>query len=236
MLKGQLDPRQVAFTGYETKCEKIVKDLSAFAAAKMVERPVEGAVAESYHKRIPSPVWLSDIKSKISGTYIASGKGSSKKPFKYGYLNDFALDIRRIVGNFMRFNYYADSGTIKLRKDMLKILFKFETLWFDLHREIEAVQPTMYFTQPLPELKAIVSAYDEMAKQLSTAGNGGYAIDSFIDRVKLVFDADAYKRYLKIIDNQPMCYGEILSKLTECEYDSLDQMKEDVDRIVNNCR
>jgi hypothetical protein len=232
MLKGQSDPRQVLFASYEARCTKIVKEISAIQIAKYFESASGYESLPHYKLRIPHPTSFADVKSRIEGLPI--GK-TSKKSTKYVYLNDFALDVRRIVGNSIRFNYQADSVTKSIRKEVLKVLWKFESLWLTLLKEIDRTTPNMYFTQPLPELKYGLLAYEELVKQTSHAGEGVFAVDAFIDPVSVTIqDPVALKGYLKVV-SRPLSFGEILSKLIECEYDVLDELMEDVDLIVNNC-
>ena len=111
-----------------------------------------------YAKRIPHPVSLETVRNKL--------KGSSKyKNSRYSYLNDFALDTRRIFGNFFRYNYQLES--VKLRKDVWKVLYKFEERWYKLHKSIDEKIGGMHFVQPLPELKACLAAYEDIIKVLS---------------------------------------------------------------------
>jgi hypothetical protein len=153
--KAVFDPRQVRMDGYESSAEAIIKELKSINTSKMFESDSGYLKFPDYVTKIPNPVSLESIRNKI--------KGSNKnKNNKYSYLNDFALDTRRIFGNFFRFNYFLCD--VKLRKDVSKVLFKFEDSWYKLHKDIDGKISGMHFSQPLPELKACLAAYEDIIK------------------------------------------------------------------------
>ena len=224
MQRGGIDPRQVTLAGNEARCQKIIKDLQSMSGAALVLSDAGFEGVDNYTLYIPHPISLGSVSNKINA------KGNAK----YTYLNDFALDVRRIFGNFARFNYYADPHTIKMRKDVLKVLYKFESLWQDLIKDFEKTSPGMFFVQPLPELKWCLSAFDEAVKA-KVPNEPRFLIDDFIHPIKLyITDPVEMKAYRSLV-KKPISFAEILSKLIECDYDSLDQVKDDVDLIVNNC-
>ena len=121
-----------------------------------------------------------------------------------------------------------------MRKDVLKVLYKFESLWQDLIKDFEKTSPGMFFVQPLPELKWCLSAFDEAVKA-KVPNEPRFLIDDFIHPIKLyITDPVEMKAYRSLV-KKPISFAEILSKLIECDYDSLDHVKDDVDLIVNNC-
>ena len=197
MQRGGLDPRQVPLQGYEARCDKILKDLEAMPGATFVSNDAQFAGILDYKKIIKEPRSIEYVRNHVFGT--KSGGGGA---LKYTYLNDFALDVRRICGNFLRFNYYADS--VKLRKDMTRILLKFEQWWYELHQEIDATQPGMFFTQPLPELRWCLQAYDDAIKvKLPPIVSGGepvYPIGAFIYAMDYCFpNPKDYKEYKSVV-------------------------------------
>jgi hypothetical protein len=225
MQRGGLDPRQVPLAGHEAKCLKIIKDVEPIGTVSLVAEDAGFESVPSYRTIIPHPISLASVADKVTG------KGASGA--KYTYLNDFALDFRRIVGNFYRFNYFADALTAKNRKEVVKILFKFEQCWQSLISELEATRPGMYYKQPLPELKWALAAFDDAVKTKDETG--AYLIDSFILPIQLcITDPTELKAYKKVV-KRPISFGEIVSNIAEAAYDTLDQVKDDVDRMVNNC-
>eukprot|EP01032_Pedospumella_encystans_P016544 gene16544-18873_t len=225
MIRGGLDPRQVAFQGYEARCTKLAKELQAMPGAKYVAKDSGFASVPNYADSIPHPISLEGVLNRIQG----KGSGDVKK---YTYLNDFALEVRRVFGNFIRYNWLAHPETVKLRKEALKVLFKFEQFWYELHQEVEMVTPGMYFKQPLPELKWGLQAFDDVVK---VKVGEKYLIDDFIYHIQYYFPDPADIKKYKAIVKRPMSFGELMSNLVEGSYDSLDDLKDDLDAIVNNC-
>jgi hypothetical protein len=225
MQRGGLDPRQVPLAGHEAKCLKIIKDVQPIGTVSLVAEDSGFESVPSYRTIIPHPISLASVADKVTGKGVSGTK--------YTYLNDFALDFRRIVGNFYRFNYFADALTAKNRKEVVKILFKFEQCWQGLISELEATRPGMYYKQPLPELKWALAAFDDAVKTKDETG--AYLIDSFILPIQLcITDPVELKAYKKVV-KRPISFGEIISNIAEAAYDTLDQVKDDVDRMVNNC-
>lgn len=183
------------------------------------------ANVQNYTTLIPFPTSFETVNNRIQG----KGSGQVKK---YTYLNDFALDIRRICGNFFRFNYFADPITVKNRKDFARILFKFEQSWLDLQAEIDQSQKGMYFTQPLPQLKWCLAAFDETVK---VKVGEKHPIDDFIHPISFYFPNPVDLKIYKASVKNPMCFAEILSNMVECVYGALEQVTDDVDAIVSNC-
>eukprot|EP01038_Epipyxis_sp_PR26KG_P013845 gene13845-18568_t len=218
---------QIGFKGYETRCLNIVKSLSEGKTGKSLDSQEIFSVLQDYTKKIPHPTSFQMIRGKILG----SGKS------KYLYLNDFALDVRRIFGNYNRYNYWASQS--KDRREINKILLKFEQAWYELVLEINYQYPGMYYLkQPLTELRACLAAYEDVVQLSSHAdvaeGVIMKAIDAFMDPIQLLFSGDDLKSYFKIV-KKPISFGEIISKLFECEYSSLDELFDEVDLIVGNC-
>lgn len=225
MQRGGLDPRQVPLAGYEPQCLKIVKDLQSMPGASFVATDAGFANVQNYAALIPHPTSFEAIINRVQGKAVGPVK-------KYTYLNDFALDIRRIPANFFRFNYFADGATVKNRKDFARILFKFEQSWLELQNEIGQSKKGMYFTQPLPELKWCLAAFEEAVK-VKTGEK--HPIDDFIHPITFYFPSPADLKAYKSVVKNPICFAEVLSKLVECSYDYLDQVRDDVDAIVNSC-
>jgi hypothetical protein len=237
------DPRQVLINGYESRCLKIVKELSSLPGSIYVIPDVDLSTYPDYPKRVPHIMSFSRITSTLNNTGNNNGSSSSSNK-KYIYLNEFALDVRRIAANFLRYNYYVSSSYVKLRKDILRLLYKFEELWYAFRLEIGDVGRGMFFTQPLLELKACLSAVEEVVKTLSSASSPTskdnsstallYAIDSFMNPIDFYLSGNDLKQYRQIV-KAPLCFGDIISKLAECSYMHIDELKGDLEVIVSNC-
>lgn len=236
------DPRQVLINGYESRCLKIVKELSSLPGSIYVIPDVDLSTYPDYPKRVPHIMSFSRITSTLNNSGNNNGSSSSNK--KYIYLNEFALDVRRIAANFLRYNYYVSSSYVKLRKDILRLLYKFEELWYTFQLEIGDVGRGMFFTQPLLELKACLSAVEEVVKTLSSASSPTskdtsstallYAIDSFMNPIDFYLSGNDLKQYRQIV-KAPLCFGDIISKLAECSYMHIDELKGDLEVMVSNC-
>ena len=236
------DPRQVLINGYESRCLKIVKELSSLPGSIYVIPDVDLSTYPDYLKRVPHIMSFSRITSTLNNSGNNNGSSSSNK--KYIYLNEFALDVRRIAANFLRYNYYVSSSYVKLRKDILRLLYKFEELWYAFQLEIGDVGRGMFFTQPLLELKACLSAVEEVVKTLSSASSPTskdssstallYAIDSFMNPIDFYLSGNDLKQYRQIV-KAPLCFGDIISKLAECNYMHIDELKGDLEVMVSNC-
>jgi len=236
------DPRQVLINGYESRCLKIVKELSSLPGSIYVIPDVDLSTYPDYLKRVPHIMSFSRITSTLNNSGNNNSSSSSNK--KYIYLNEFALDVRRIAANFLRYNYYVSSSYVKLRKDILRLLYKFEELWYAFQLEIGDVGRGMFFTQPLLELKACLSAVEEVVKTLSSASSPSskdssstallYAIDSFMNPIDFYMSGNDLKQYRQIV-KAPLCFGDIISKLAECSYMHIDELKGDLEIMVSNC-
>lgn len=227
MQRGGLDPRQVPITGHEAKCLKIVKDLQSLQSSNLIANDAGFIGVQGYDNIIAHPVSLESVINRVNG------KGA-RGVQKYTYLNDFATDVRRIFGNFIRYNYLADPHTVKLRKDVLKVLFKFEQLWLDLIKGIDATKPGMYYKLPLPELKWCLIAFEEVVKyQIAPKV---HVVDNFIYPIHVYYPlgTPGHKEYCSIVAH-PISVADIISRFTEAEYADLDQLKDDLDLLVNNC-
>jgi hypothetical protein len=231
MQRGGLDPRQVAITGHEARCLKIVKELQSLQSASLIASDAGFASVGGYENLIPHPISLESVSNRING------KGT-RGVQRYTYLNDFATDVRRIFGNFVRFNYHADAQTVKMRKDVLKALFKFEQMWLDFTRGIDAVTPGMYFKCPLPELKWCLLAFEEVVKCNMSVQPGvlKHLVDDFIFPIHIYYASGSpeHKEYCSIVA-RPISFAEIVTKFTEAQYSTLEQVKDDVDLLVDNC-
>ena len=49
-----------------------------------------------------------------------------------------------------------------------------------------------------------------------------------------MFGSDVYSVYCQII-KQPIDFGTIISKLIECEYNNINELKNDIELMVSNC-
>jgi len=241
------DPRQVLINGYESRCLKIVKELSSLPGSVYVIPDVDLISYPDYPKRVPHIMSFNRITStlSISGNNNSSSSSSNNNSNKkYIYLNEFALDVRRIAANFLRYNYYVSSSYVKLRKDILKLLYKFEELWYAFQVEIGDVGRGMFFSQPLLELKTCLSAVEEVAKTQSSASASSpkdsfsttllYAIDSFMNPIDFYLSGNDLKQYRQLVKT-PVCFGDIVSKLVECSYLHIDELKGDLEAMVDNC-
>ena len=196
------------------KAETIMKTLSSLKSAQWFNEPIDTNLTH-YLDRIASPLDFVKIK----------GKMNSKK---YQSMEEFALDIRRCMGNSLVYNYqvvHFDSSLKKnvqaIRRDTKVVLFRFEEEWFRLY---EGVSPA------LPELKDVLAAIEEGMKIMSKSNPGVAAIESFINPVAFYYvnNHDHMATYNAVI-SQPMDYGSIMSKLIEAQYESTEE-------VLNDCR
>jgi hypothetical protein len=238
MQRGGLDPRQVPLEGYESRCDKILKELQGLQGGVYIADDAGFESIPNYRSIVPHPVSLGSVKRNVHG----KGSGALKK---FTYLNDFAREVRRIFGNFLRFNYYPDADTAKLRGTMKNVLFKFESWWLDLQKDIQATQPGMYFVQPLPELRWCLSALEDTLKvtyatiSASTvpAERDKHIVHDFMYPItSYILDPVELKKYRGLVKN-PTCLGDLVSNLVEGEYSAggLPQLQAEFDLLVRNC-
>ena len=155
------------FPGFEKRCETILTSLQGLAGCKWFLEPVDISVFVDYPVRVKNPVDIPAIRKKLGLTPSSTSSSSSSNSNKrYTSHNEFATDIRRMVANFYIYNY--DSGSSKLRRDVIRVLFNFETAWAKLSEEVQSIRAGagggVAFSMPLPELKEVIPAIEEVFK------------------------------------------------------------------------
>jgi hypothetical protein len=137
----------VQFAGYEARCEQILKGLEQLSGAKFFLAPVDLSVYSDYTLCVPHPMDFATIRAQL-GTGPSKGtttSGSNKGITRYSNHNEFANDVRRVCGNFMRYNYQPTS--VKMRKDVGRVLLSFEAAWQRLASEIKQTNPGVFFSE-----------------------------------------------------------------------------------------
>lgn len=124
--------------------------------------------------RIARPLSFQTIRKKLLSSI------NSLKSNAYKSINEFSLDARTVFANFFRYNYRAES--LKLRKDVSRVLFQFETSWLNIVQSnlqnqsssssSSGIHDAHSLRQPIPELKACLMAFDDIVK-LPQSGSTG---------------------------------------------------------------
>ena len=81
---------------------------------------------------------------------------------RYSNHNEFARDVRRCVGNFLHYNF--GPGNSKMRRDVGRVLSNFEDKWKALRIDVQKGNPSIFFSEPLPELKECLLALEDVMK------------------------------------------------------------------------
>lgn len=126
------EPQLIPLHGYEIHCERIHREVSNMnELAKLLWEPVSTEDFPDYTARIPHPIAFNDIKQRLSEVgNRKDDEHTSLECAPYQHLGEFAQDMRRIVGNCIRYNCTVDSAPI--RRDAAKLFLKFEKLWEEL--------------------------------------------------------------------------------------------------------
>ncbi|KAJ1398721.1 hypothetical protein B484DRAFT_406555, partial [Ochromonadaceae sp. CCMP2298] len=195
MFRGGLDPRQVPIQGLEGRCNAFLDEISKRGVCRYMLLDAGFLGVDDYEPSAPAGAGAAR-----PGQGVGRGQGD-----KYLYANEFAFDVRRVLGNFLRYNF-----DLKARRSSADVLLRFEQWWAALQQELQASTPGhFYFQQPLPELRWLLAAYDELVK------------------IKL-------QNYLALVPS-PICYGDIVSAAVEGECANFASLKADVRRIHANC-
>jgi hypothetical protein len=198
---------------FKVKCETILRELMKLEGAKILQEPVDLVSYPAYAIIIPHPMDFSTILLKLQRN------GSSS----YSSHNEFALDVRRVIGNFLRYNCTKEDS--KLRQMMVKILLRFEKLWQKLEETTNDAE--LIFSKPMPILTALLGGIEEL-----------YRIDgilNFIYPSRYYFQGSALSDYLSII-RRPMDVGSVVSNIIEGLYSSSEDIIDDMQLIANNCK
>jgi hypothetical protein len=198
---------------FKAKCEQILRELMKMEYAKILMEPVDLLSYPAYGIIIPHPMDFSTMLSrlqKVGGT-------------AYNHHNEFALDARRVVGNFLRYNCTKDD--FKLRQFMVKILTKFEKLWQKLEETTNSAE--FIFSKPMASLPQLLGGIEELYK---TDG-----IMNFIYPSRYYFQGPELTEYLKVI-RRPMDVGSVVSNIIEGLYTTNQDIIDDMSLIANNCK
>jgi hypothetical protein len=190
--------------------------MAADATARLFTQPVDETVLPGYRKRIDNPMDLGTLSAQLHNKTIRSPE-------------EFAVLMRRIFANALRFNYRLrgpEAGTTKaIRAHAKSILFQFEAEW-------KATYPNI--KRALPELKECLVVIDDLMKVPSTDPGTVAAADSFIDPIPKYY-ADQYPdKYLEIV-KKPMDIGTVISNVIEGCYASVEEMRRDMLLVFSNC-
>ena len=197
---------------FEPQCYKILEDLSQkfkFAYGALYPA-IDQETLPDYPLRVPFPLSFSEIVSKLDAQ-------------SYQTPTEWATDVRRVMGNCLRYNYNAKlNGSI--RSGVKQMLWKFES-------DFSKIFP--HETQALPELKDVVKVIEELSK-VTIENTNALLVFSFMDPIQAYYDG-IFPEYYEEIVEAPMCVGTILSNTIECVYYSLQECKDDFSLIATNC-
>lgn len=86
-----------------------------------IELPVDLKIFPEYAVFIPNPISLSEIREKLKSEY------ASTNDFRRTYVSpvQFAIDFRRVISNFLRYNWNDKSLQLH-RNEARKLLYDFE--------------------------------------------------------------------------------------------------------------
>ena len=118
----------------------------------------------------------------------------------YPLIDDVALDVRRMLSNALRFSFLPDKVSAQFRKGVRDVLYKFEGRWLDWNK---LAFPSVILSPPCLELRACLSALEEVFRAQSSGPLGGSAAASFIDPVSVLFQGEALRIYLAEVCNIP---------------------------------
>lgn len=223
----------VPIVNFGSKCEKIMQSLSGLPNSQLLLAPVNLVTFPDYAIRVPNPIDFSTISSKLPGT----SKSSADESVHYQHHNEFAKDVRRVYGNFVRYNFHSIGITSKLRKEMVANLHKFESFWTALAGQENSGKSQYAFSKPFVYLKQFMQCMEAVFKLPSSSGNNlEFAVQWFIDPIRKYFmDEITYGEYLDIVGGYTMDLGSIISKVVEGDYTSTTELYSDFDLIVSNC-
>lgn len=191
--------RRKATVELESVCKNIFEELKALRGSEFIQEEPQTA---SYLKSIRDFMCLGKVEEKIKGNqYSNSG------------LENFALDIRRSIGNFLKYNWRPNEQ--RIRSSLWRMLFHFEKRWGD-----ETGKENNFDTKELS--RAVEELY-------ITEG-----IENFIKPAKCYFTEEDYPHYKSRVP-YPMDIGTVISGVIECRYESKIDIREDLQRIVRNC-
>ena len=223
--------KMTVMPNFGPQCEAILKTLSSLPSATFLLHPVDTKLLLDYTVRVPNPIDFGTIKQKLPKDGSRSNITNIEQ---YKHHNEFARDVRRVCANFLRYNFHVQA--VKSRKDIIKILQKFEALWLALSEEQGCKD--IYFQSPCSCYNEAIKAIEAVYK-LPSASNypNSPAIWGFIDPVEKYFtgNIDALQVYKEIVKS-PTDMGTIISNIIENIYDSnTEEIKNDVKLISSNC-
>lgn len=207
-----------ALPGFRSKCEQIIKNLGGMTSVKLLFTPVDTAVLPVYPLVVPDPMDFSTIRAKLS-------ERGNAHVTKYEHHNEFALDMRRVFANFLRYN--CTEHDIRLRSDIRHILMRFEKLWYDLQADSEhnPITKGFFFTQPFPALQGCLDALEDVLK-LDSVLSYHYPITYW-------FAGDDLDEYLDKVA-QPMDIATIVTSIVEAQYSTLIDIERDFNLMISN--
>lgn len=222
--------RNILMPNFGPRCDAIIKTLSSLPSATFLLQPADTKVLVDYTARIPNPIDFGTIKQKLPKD---GNRATNDTIEQYNDHNEFARDVRRVCANFLRYNCHGQA--IKSRKDITKILQKFESLWLALSEE--PGNKDIYFQPACSYYNEVIKAMEAVYK-LPSASNfpNSQAVWGFIDPVEKYFigNLDALQKYKQIV-KVPTDMGTIMSKIIENVYNNIEEIIRDVKLISSNC-
>jgi hypothetical protein len=198
---------------YEKRCEKILKKIEKLPGSKIFASPVDSNVYPNYVAIICNVMDFSTVRSKLGFTTSNGRLG------RYSNHNEFAKDIRRCVGNFLNFNYDAET---KVRRKVITILTEFEKLWELLEIEVNRTYPSVYFAKPLYKLSLYLNAF-ELCLEVRSVVPSNLAVAVFMKSIEVSLAPDAVQKYKNVV-SQPMDAGLLIRNICEGVYSSVEQL------------
>jgi hypothetical protein len=204
---------------FSLKCNKIIDLCSTLSGATMLQHPVDPAAFPDYSFRIAYLIDFTSIRNKLSNG-------------KYLHHDEFAYDMRCVFSNFIRYNFHG-GASIRLRRDVTRVLHMFEAQWLSLQQQ----ETNIIFSQPFHFLKPCLTSIESTFKVLSSSGvQKDSAVVMFIDPINKYFGNDTvFQSYVDIIGGQPMDLSVVISKIICGGYEDIQQVKNDVSLISSNC-
>lgn len=89
--------------GFRPKCDKILRSLMGMKGAVWLREPVDLLLYSQYATCVPNQMDFSTIKAKLSDGQGPGAGGADGSHRPYTNHNEFALDVRRVMGNFLRY-------------------------------------------------------------------------------------------------------------------------------------
>ena len=233
------------FPDFEARCEALLVELERMASSTWFTSFLDPAALPNYSALVPEPMDLVRIRRKLgtSKPRGTGGGGTGGSTARYSSHNGFATDVRKMIGNFLRYN--SVPGMKKERAAVQTLLHRFETLWQKLATDVAAEHPAMAapgaFMPPSPHLKELLAAVEEGLKVPSCwsvvegTAAAGQAAAFFMSLEHSFPDPPAQKKYRATV-GRAVFFGDVVGSVVEGRYVSPQQAAEDLHLMADNTR